>query len=78
MHYLNASPQQGLSEQQKIMLAVTTTLRLADAREWSQADTARALLARVLGELSGRLRKLGTELDNHYFRHTRTFTQFAR
>ncbi len=74
----HANPQFGLSEPEKIMLAVTTALRLADAREWSQSDTARALLSRVLGELSGRLRQLGTELDHHYFRHTQPFTQFAR
>ena len=78
LHYLNASPQFGLSEHEKILLAVTTALRLAEAREWSQQDTARALLSRFLGELSGRLRQLGTELDNHYFRHTQPFTQFAR
>lgn len=78
LHYLNASPQFGLSEQEKILLSVITPLRLADAREWAQADTARALLSRFLGELSGRLRQLGTELDNHYFRHTQPFTQFAR
>jgi uncharacterized circularly permuted ATP-grasp superfamily protein/uncharacterized alpha-E superfamily protein len=78
LHYLNASPQYGLSEHEKILLSVTTPLRLADAREWSQIDTARALLSRFLGELSGRLRQLGTELDNHYFRHTQPFTQFAR
>ena len=78
LHYLNAGPQFGLSEQQKIMLAVTTELRLADAREWSQSDTARALLSRVLGELSGRLRQLSSELNSQYFRHTQPFTQFAR
>jgi len=78
LHYLNASPQFGLSEHEKILLSVSTQIRLADAREWSQPDTARLLLARFLGELSGRLRQLGTELDNHYFRHTQPFTQFAR
>ncbi len=78
LHSLNSSPQFGLSEYEKILLSVTTPLRLADAREWSQADAARTLLARFLGELSGRLRQLGTELDNHYFRHTQPFTQFAR
>ncbi|MFT3929426.1 MAG: circularly permuted type 2 ATP-grasp protein [Spongiibacteraceae bacterium] len=74
----HAHSQFGLSNLEKTMLAVTTTLRLADAREWSQSDTARALLSRVLGELSGRLRQLSTELDNHYFRHTQPFTQFSR
>ena len=74
----HANPQFGLSVLEKNILAVTTALRLADAREWSQSDTARALLSRVLGELSGRLRQLSTELDNHYFRHTLPFTQFAR
>ena len=78
LHYLNTSPQFGLSELEKVLLSVITPLRLADAREWSQADTARALLARTLGELNGRLRQLGMELDNHYFRHTQPFTQFAR
>lgn len=78
LHYLNAGPQFGLSEHEKILLSVTTPLRLADAREWSHADTARSLLSRFLGELSGRLQQLGTELDNHYFRHTQPFTQFAR
>ncbi|MDB6063383.1 MAG: hypothetical protein JWM78_3486 [Verrucomicrobiaceae bacterium] len=78
LHYLNASPQFGLTEQEKIVLSVVTPLRLADAREWSQADTSRTLLARFLSELSGRLRQLGTDLDNHYFRHTQPFTQFAR
>ncbi len=78
LHYLNATPQFGLSELEKNMLAVTTALRLADAREWAQPDTARLVLARVLSDLSGRLRRLGTELDNHYFRHTQPFTQFAR
>jgi uncharacterized circularly permuted ATP-grasp superfamily protein/uncharacterized alpha-E superfamily protein len=78
LHYLNASPQFGLTDQEKIVLSVVTPLRLADAREWSQADTSRTLLARFLSELSGRLRQLGTDLDNHYFRHTQPFTQFAR
>jgi uncharacterized alpha-E superfamily protein len=78
LHYLNASPQFGLTEQEKIVLSMVTPLRLADAREWSQADTSRTLLARFLSELSGRLRQLGSDLDNHYFRHTQLFTQFAR
>ena len=78
LHYLNASPQFGLSEHEKILLSVSTQLRLADPREWAQGDTARLLLARFLGELNGRIRQLGTELDNHYFRHTLPFTQFAR
>lgn len=78
LHYLNASPQFGLSDQEKILLSVLAPLRLADAREWAQADTARTLLARFLSELSGRLRQLGTDLDNHYFRHTQPITQFAR
>src|SRR5690606_3870928 len=78
LHYLNEGPQFGLTEQEKIVLSVVTPLRLADAREWSQIETSRLLLARVLFEASGRLQKLGSALDNHYFRHTPPITQFAR
>ena len=78
LHYLNASPQFGLTAEEKVVLSVVTPLRLADPREWAQADTSRTLLAVFLSDLSTRLRQLGTDLDNHYFRHTQPFTQFAR
>lgn len=78
LHYLNASPQFGLSAEEKIVLSVATPLRLADPREWAQGDTSRTLLAIFLSDLSTRLRQLGTDLEHHYFRHTQPFTQFAR
>jgi uncharacterized circularly permuted ATP-grasp superfamily protein/uncharacterized alpha-E superfamily protein len=78
LHYLNTSPQFGLTAQEKILLSVLAPVRLADARAWSQADTSRALLAQFLTDLSGRLRQLETDLDHHYFRHTQTLNQFAR
>jgi uncharacterized alpha-E superfamily protein len=78
LHYLNASPQLGLSVQQKILLSVVAPVRLADAHAWSQADTSREALAPFLTDLSGRLRQLEADLDHHYFRHTQAPTQFAR
>jgi uncharacterized alpha-E superfamily protein len=78
LHFLNRSPQFGLTEAEKILLGVLTQLKLAEAREWAGADNSRGMLARFLGELSGRLRQLGTDLDHQYFRHTQPITQFAR
>ncbi|MET0379898.1 MAG: circularly permuted type 2 ATP-grasp protein [Spongiibacteraceae bacterium] len=78
LHFLNRSPQFGLTDAEKILLGVLTQLKLAEAREWAGADNSRGMLARFLGELSGRLRQLGTDLDHQYFRHTQPITQFAR
>src|SRR5690606_20866314 len=78
LHLLNQSPQLGLSDAEKILLGVVTQMKLADAREWVGADNARGILSRFLGELNGRLRQLGNDLDHLYFRHTQPITQFAR
>ncbi len=78
LHFLNTSPQFGLTDAEKILLSVLTPLKLAEAREWACAEAASTLLARFLGELSGRLRQLGTDLDHQYFRHTQPITHFAR
>lgn len=78
LHYLNKSPQLGLTAQEKILLSVLAPVRLAEARAWSQAETSRTLLAQFLTEASERLRQLETDLDHHYFRHTQAPTQFAR
>jgi len=78
LHLLNHNPQLGLSDAEKILLGVITQMKLADAREWVGADNARGILSRFLGELNGRLRQLGNDLDHLYFRHTQPITQFAR
>jgi uncharacterized circularly permuted ATP-grasp superfamily protein/uncharacterized alpha-E superfamily protein len=76
--FLNKSPQFGLTEAEKILLSVLTPVKLAEAREWASAEAASTLLARFLGELGGRLRQLGSDLDHQYFRHTQPITRFAR
>lgn len=78
LHFLNKSPQFGLTEAEKILLSVLTQLKLAEAREWANAEASSTLLARFLGELGGRLRQLGSDLDHQYFRHTQPITRFAR
>lgn len=78
LHYLNKSPQLGLTQHEKVLLSVLAPVRLADPRAWSQAETSRTLLAQFLTDSSERLRQLETDLDHHYFRHTQAPTQFAR
>jgi uncharacterized circularly permuted ATP-grasp superfamily protein/uncharacterized alpha-E superfamily protein len=77
LHYLNKTPQLGLTAQEKILLSVLAPIRLADVRAWSQAETSRTLLAQFLTDSSERLRQLESDLDHHYFRHTQPPTQFA-
>lgn len=78
LHSLNRQPQMGLTDAEKILLGIVTQLKLAEAREWAGAENSRGVLTRFLGELSGRLRQLGSDLDHLYFRHTQPITQFAR